>query len=151
VLIVVLGRRYVAKVVDIEGSDVLIHYVNWAARHDEWITTDSNRIRPMSGAHLPPPPPHAAAPLPPQPPTRKRGFVNFFNDVKKETADFYCFYRMSGHKKPVVKVEAAEAAVEHKEDDVIYEVDEDVRAIWTDSRKYPAKIVQVLDNGACFC
>lgn len=58
---------------------------------------------------------------------------------------------MSGHKKPVVKVEAAEAAAEHKEDDVTYEVDEDVRAIWTDSRKYPAKIVQVLDNGACFC
>jgi len=67
----------VAKVVDIEGSDVLIHYVNWAARHNEWITTDSNRIRPMSGAHLPPPPPHLAAPLPPPPPTRKRGFVYF--------------------------------------------------------------------------
>jgi len=30
---------------------------------------------------------------------------------------------------------------------VTYVVGEDVKALWTDSRKYPAKVVEVLENG----
>ena len=40
-----------AKVLDIEpeGRGVLVHYMQWNARHDEWIPSNSPRLRPASG------------------------------------------------------------------------------------------------------
>ena len=31
--------------VDLEDSEVLVHYHNWNSRHDEWIPIDSPRLR----------------------------------------------------------------------------------------------------------
>ncbi|XP_059478568.1 PHD finger protein 20 isoform X2 [Neocloeon triangulifer] len=114
---------YVAKVVDIEGADVLIHYVNWAARHDEWIPMDSNRIRPL-GENAPPAPP-VVTPVP----SRKRGRP-----------------AGSGVKNKTPSVAAEPPEIENKEDCVSFIVGECVKAVWTDSRKYPATVVDVLEN-----
>ncbi|CAB3366649.1 Hypothetical predicted protein [Cloeon dipterum] len=112
---------YDAKVVDVEGTEVLIHYINWAVRHDEWISMDSNRIRALSENNKPP---AVVAPVP----MRKRG----------RTAP--------GVKNKAPSVAAEPPVMEKEEDSVSYTEGERVKAIWTDSRKYPAKIIGVLEN-----
>ena len=40
-----------AKVLEVEADKILVHYMQWNARHDEWIPSNSPRLRamPMSG------------------------------------------------------------------------------------------------------
>ena len=36
-----------AKVLEVEGDKILVHYMQWNARHDEWIPSNSPRLRAM--------------------------------------------------------------------------------------------------------
>ena len=37
-----------AKLLEVEADRVLVHYMQWNARHDEWIPSNSSRLRPAS-------------------------------------------------------------------------------------------------------
>ena len=37
-----------AKVLEVEADKVLVHYMQWNARHDEWIPSNSSRLRPVT-------------------------------------------------------------------------------------------------------
>ena len=41
---------YPAKVLEVEADRVLVHYMQWNARHDEWIPSSSSRLRPVSSS-----------------------------------------------------------------------------------------------------
>jgi ubiquitin carboxyl-terminal hydrolase 6/32 len=41
------GRWYASEVRDVKDHSVLIHYLGWADKWDEWIKLDSDRIRPL--------------------------------------------------------------------------------------------------------
>ena len=37
-----------AKVLEVEADKILVHYMQWNARHDEWIPSNSSRLRPVT-------------------------------------------------------------------------------------------------------
>ena len=39
-----------AKVLEVEADKILVHYMQWNARHDEWIPSNSPRLRPLPGS-----------------------------------------------------------------------------------------------------
>ena len=39
------------KVLEVEAGRVLVHYMNWHSRHDEWIPSNSPRLRPASSTN----------------------------------------------------------------------------------------------------
>ena len=41
---------FAAKVLEVEADRVLVHYMQWNARHDEWIPSSSSRLRPVSSS-----------------------------------------------------------------------------------------------------
>ena len=39
-----------AKVLEVEAERILVHYMQWNARHDEWIPVNSSRLRPVTNS-----------------------------------------------------------------------------------------------------
>ena len=39
------GRWYTATVLRVDNERIQIHYNGWGSQHDEWISTDSERLR----------------------------------------------------------------------------------------------------------
>ena len=39
-----------AKVLEVEAERILVHYMQWNARHDEWIPSNSSRLRPVTSS-----------------------------------------------------------------------------------------------------
>ena len=106
--------------VDVEDSEVLVHYHNWNSRHDEWIPIDSPRLR-----------------VPQRTSSRHdSGSTSNPCDEGKEVGSIGAMGGETtialGGKSPAMKE---------------FKSGEKVMAVWKLNRKYPAKIVRFEPDG----